>query len=583
MAKKFWLRIDQRVQGPFTSKQLRQLAADGKLEPIHHVSADQERWVLAREIKGLSFPNTASDTEKDRADDKVVDADSAAAEPDWYYKVMGEEVGPVSTRALRKLARGGEITRDTMVKNGQNGDWISAAREEHLFTGERLPEDVTRTPATGDSASRIAEGTSAADPSPRQEIAAPDQDAVDRSSPKGDTNGDAIPDETQSEIDWPCPVGFESPTLKGRYCELLPQAIRIYPDRIEVTGGIDDAHIGSRPLAWRAMYRCRVKLESDRVPLIPSDLPWPLSLTPLSDYLLDYGIAGIGGFVVNCIFSAVFGSLFGFLFKNGGKSYQNKVLHLTDLAHETTLIVLSTETAQRERRAEILKLVQQACAATTARQKRRQVVPNKLETSRPVSDARKGLRSPRKVRASSAPGTASGTEESRTHVGSGHPDDEFPSGDRPAGEESGLPRFCPACKRRLLPKERLCSTCEKDPSSRGVLVPCPSCGKLSPAYILICPRCAADFAITDVTDQQARRATMTDQDNVYCPSCNKAVKPGSVVCVWCGSSQAADACYAVACLHCGGEVSVLVEGKGSLVDCPHCGNTVTLAREERPL
>lgn len=52
---------------------------------------------------------------------------------DWHYKVMGDEVGPVSSRMLRELAQAGDITRDTLVRKGNEGDWVRAERVKGLF------------------------------------------------------------------------------------------------------------------------------------------------------------------------------------------------------------------------------------------------------------------------------------------------------------------------------------------------------------------------------------------------------------------------------------------------------------------
>jgi serine/threonine protein kinase len=46
---------------------------------------------------------------------------------EWYYKVMGEEVGPVSSLELQKLIRTGSVTDFSEVCPGLSGDWVSAA------------------------------------------------------------------------------------------------------------------------------------------------------------------------------------------------------------------------------------------------------------------------------------------------------------------------------------------------------------------------------------------------------------------------------------------------------------------------
>lgn len=52
----------------------------------------------------------------------------------WFYKLMGEEIGPISSTELRTLAQRGTISADTPVRKGQNGTWIPANRVQGLFS-----------------------------------------------------------------------------------------------------------------------------------------------------------------------------------------------------------------------------------------------------------------------------------------------------------------------------------------------------------------------------------------------------------------------------------------------------------------
>jgi hypothetical protein len=42
---------------------------------------------------------------------------------EWFYQVMGEQVGPVSSTELRNLAQQGTVLRDTLVKNAPK-EWL---------------------------------------------------------------------------------------------------------------------------------------------------------------------------------------------------------------------------------------------------------------------------------------------------------------------------------------------------------------------------------------------------------------------------------------------------------------------------
>jgi hypothetical protein len=52
----------------------------------------------------------------------------------WLYKVMGEQVGPVSVSELRNLAQHGTISSDTLVRQSPDGVWVLAERLRGLFS-----------------------------------------------------------------------------------------------------------------------------------------------------------------------------------------------------------------------------------------------------------------------------------------------------------------------------------------------------------------------------------------------------------------------------------------------------------------
>ena len=60
---------------------------------------------------------------------------------DWYYQVMGEAVGPVLSKELRGKAIGGEVQKDTLVRKGAEGKWVSAIRVKGLFDGIDTPAE----------------------------------------------------------------------------------------------------------------------------------------------------------------------------------------------------------------------------------------------------------------------------------------------------------------------------------------------------------------------------------------------------------------------------------------------------------
>jgi hypothetical protein len=58
---------------------------------------------------------------------------------DWFYKLMGEEVGPVSSKQIRQAAAERRIQPDTLVRREGSSVWISADRIRGLFNAEGIP------------------------------------------------------------------------------------------------------------------------------------------------------------------------------------------------------------------------------------------------------------------------------------------------------------------------------------------------------------------------------------------------------------------------------------------------------------
>jgi hypothetical protein len=54
---------------------------------------------------------------------------------EWYYKVLGQEAGPVSPSDLEDLAESGFLTPEVLVRKGADGDWIPAGQVRGLFGG----------------------------------------------------------------------------------------------------------------------------------------------------------------------------------------------------------------------------------------------------------------------------------------------------------------------------------------------------------------------------------------------------------------------------------------------------------------
>ncbi len=51
----------------------------------------------------------------------------------WYYQIMGETVGPLAARDVKAHAQEGRITHDTLVRKGDDGQWMLADRVQGIF------------------------------------------------------------------------------------------------------------------------------------------------------------------------------------------------------------------------------------------------------------------------------------------------------------------------------------------------------------------------------------------------------------------------------------------------------------------
>ena len=52
---------------------------------------------------------------------------------EFFYQVMGEVFGPITGVDLRERAADGDVTTDTLVRIGTDGEWVHARRLKNLF------------------------------------------------------------------------------------------------------------------------------------------------------------------------------------------------------------------------------------------------------------------------------------------------------------------------------------------------------------------------------------------------------------------------------------------------------------------
>ena len=59
-------------------------------------------------------------------------AESTGLSDAWYYRSLGQELGPMPLAKMVSLAVDGTIAADDDVRNGETGEWMSAAEVEFL-------------------------------------------------------------------------------------------------------------------------------------------------------------------------------------------------------------------------------------------------------------------------------------------------------------------------------------------------------------------------------------------------------------------------------------------------------------------
>jgi len=61
----------------------------------------------------------------------------------WYYRTLGQVMGPFSFEALKELAHGGTVDRSDDVREGEDGVWLSAKRLPELFPKKKPGEGLS--------------------------------------------------------------------------------------------------------------------------------------------------------------------------------------------------------------------------------------------------------------------------------------------------------------------------------------------------------------------------------------------------------------------------------------------------------
>jgi hypothetical protein len=153
MATQWYCRLMGTELGPFTSKQLLEMARGHRLMPDDSVKKGADgMWVAAHRVKGL-FDDTSASTiimaslppEVKRALESKQETTKEAAAPEprpikWYYISDQNKVGPLSFDELVARGREGLVKPDSRVWSSKSPKWCEAKDVEGLVFGQPTGE-----------------------------------------------------------------------------------------------------------------------------------------------------------------------------------------------------------------------------------------------------------------------------------------------------------------------------------------------------------------------------------------------------------------------------------------------------------
>ena len=153
MATQWYCRLMGTELGPFTSKQLLEMARSHRLMPDDSVKKGAEgMWVAAHRVKGLFDDASASTIIMASLPPEVKQAleskqettkETAAPEPrpiKWYYISDQNKVGPLSFDELVARGREGLVKPDSRVWSSKSPKWCEAKDVEGLVFGQPTEE-----------------------------------------------------------------------------------------------------------------------------------------------------------------------------------------------------------------------------------------------------------------------------------------------------------------------------------------------------------------------------------------------------------------------------------------------------------
>ena len=116
----YFVRIKNRVFGPFDEPQLLEMKSKGKITRVTEVSENKNDWQTAETLTFLYAPTQT-------AAGSTSQQQSSVHEPaDWFYSINGTEgYGPVTATAIEQMLQSGQLSNNSYVwQQGQNARLI---------------------------------------------------------------------------------------------------------------------------------------------------------------------------------------------------------------------------------------------------------------------------------------------------------------------------------------------------------------------------------------------------------------------------------------------------------------------------
>ena len=140
MAGQWYVARNRKKDGPYSTAQLRQMAAEGQLLPADMVLEDgTAQWVPAAQVEAI-FP-AAGITPAPPPLPAAVAAETA----DWHFTQSGQQAGPVTWTRLREQASSGHLRPNDMVWKAGMPAWVAASSINDLIP---KPPAVSALPGT---------------------------------------------------------------------------------------------------------------------------------------------------------------------------------------------------------------------------------------------------------------------------------------------------------------------------------------------------------------------------------------------------------------------------------------------------